>query len=638
VAEFDLSGPLDSTFTLRYRGLDAGAPTTHVLAARVRTFTGFRITQPGGKYDPLFDVYGPEVLRVYAARDPAWCSSPDDSLRATGGTAVACGLAVVDPTGGGAGGTGGLAADPAGGPGFHVPIPIPGTVRGMLAVPSPIIGGLDENGVAWTSTSPAPQLPSVFQVLYRADGSPWVSTLAAVTSSDGNVYLVDLGHGGIANSQAPLADTAARPAQVASVIATTPAVGKALVGLWDSRPDCLAAPCSAFWKPTGATPLSRATLVMPALVKMTPGFTATENWTLRWQGQLPRLAGLRGQLRLDAAAADDSRILWLAIQSASGLPPPGEPLRGVTRLYDPRLAVHARRAPTPGDVAQIVPLDPKCTVFEAEVVALLAPTADYPGGAVGLDTSSVTQPTVIDAQGHSGPADPKCLRDLNSLSLPTTVEATVTFLSGEFVLLGTSTGYAGRPAIQPSAPAAGSYAFALEALAVEPACPMLELGAPWPPASCDDACRDACEQLLLSRKARRHGYVFAQCGTGTVDKVCRDRWMDLTFPNPTGPALAFNLGWVDGDGQPVAAPSRDQVERGTGLSLFTESGLVPVTRVPNSGGRTLGAVLPNGMATFDRAGSTGTAGDGVRVYVAYPGNEVLDFTPSAGPASVGIHQ
>jgi hypothetical protein len=49
-------------------------------------------------------------------------------------------------------------------------------------------------------------------------------------------------------------------------------------------------------------------------------------------------------------------------------------------------------------------------------------------------------------------------------------------------------------------------------------------------------------------------------------------------------------------------------------------------------------VLPAGMATFDRAGATGAEAAGVRMFVAYPGNQVLDFSPSQAASAAVVYR
>lgn len=588
LAELDLSGPVAQAPALR--ALAAGAPTTHVLAAAVRPFVALTS-------DPLRDQHGPEVVRVYAALDPERCGRDE---------AVACGLVVLDPA------AGGLAPDPAGQLPAHAPIAIPGAVRGLIAIYPPSVGGLREDGSPSSSGT-----PGAFQKLSTSAGFRWVSTLAAASSSTGSLYLVDLARGALAAENAMLASqTAGTQARVASATASTPPVeGQPYLALWDER-GTLPAPA-----------LTHDLAVLPELVRMTPGYTARDTWTVAWEGILPGLSSLKAQVQ---SRADQAGLDWLAVQSSTVGAAGGEPYRGVGRLYDVRLGLR------PGDIAVVTPADatacPRGT-FELEVTGLLHPLqpgADFPGGAVAVaPRPDAQQPKVLEGDLEV-PANPHCL-DAAGRS-----DVRVTFRAGGLVLTGADFGYAGRPVGAASAVEPG-FTLGWE----DPAplsCQMLEAGAAWPPAPCDAACRAECERLLLSRKARRQFYLAEKCLA--TDSACVARWANLPqvdggLVNPVGPVLAFKVGWQD---DPSGGVSTVTPGRGTSLTIRTFSGQVAVTRRPQVSGQATAAVLPAGLATFDRAGVTTLEADGVRVYAAYPGNLVLDLSPGQPATSDKVHR
>lgn len=585
VAELDLSG--DVAAAPAYHAIPAGAPTTHVLAATVRPFAGLGI-------EAKLDQFGAEVLRVWAALEPTRCGRE---------APVTCGLAVLDPA------TAAPVPDPAGELPAHAPIAVPGEILGLAAVSPPAVGSYQLDGTAQADGVAGP-----LQKLYMASGERYVSTLAAVATSGGPIYLVDLARGALALDRDLLSSsTGGAPARVNSASSATPAsAGLPQLGLWDLRPE------------TSPPVLSVDVLDLPALVTMTPGYTPSDSWTVSLEGELPGLTALRGQLQATPGA---DGIAWVAIQASVGTSPATPPYRGVARLADPRLALHV------GDIAVVKPDDTAACplgAFELEVTGFLAPDPDrYPGGAVTVQPRPADrQPKVTTASGEV-PADPTCLDSAGRST------ATVTFRSGGLVLVGVGFGYAGRPqaVADPDQP---GYTLGWEDTSAL-SCPMLDDPA-GTPVACDDACRDACERVLLSRKARRLFYAYGQCLA--TDLVCVERWVNgPVTPLPSsayarGPVLSFKAGWRNADGTPAAAPPA----RGQVLQIGTAGGQVLSGRRPLSGTVVNGAVLPTGLATFDRAGATSKAADGVRVFGAYAGGAVLDFTPSNATTSVTVHR
>jgi hypothetical protein len=591
VAELDLTGPFGQAPTLR--ALAVGAPTSHVLAAAVRPFVALTS-------DPLRDQHGPEVVRVYAAIDrferTGQLLGADLPERCGRAEELTCGLAVLDPA------AGGLAADPAGELPAHLPIAIPGTVRGLVAVYPPSVGGLLEDG------TPAPSgTRGAFQKQATSTGTRWTSTLAAVGSSTGVLFLVDLAHGTLAAENPVLATQAAgSQARVVSASSSTPPVaGQPFLALWDERT-------------TPAVPTHDGA-ELPALVRITPGYTPSDSWTLAWEGLLPGLTALKAQVQ-----STGTGLAWLAVQSSAGATADSGPYRGVGRLYDARLAL------SPGDIAVVTPVDaaacPRGT-FELAVTDLLYPSADFPGGAVAVTPLPDDRQPKVQEGGVEVPANPHCLDAAGRSS------ALVTFRAGGLLLTGTTFGYAGRPEAQADA-TGPAYSLAWEDPAPL-ACPMLQ-GAAWPPPACDPACRDRCERLLLSRKARRAFYLAERCAA--ADTACTARWAAIAgaggeVVNPLGPVLAFKVAKQDDGGVSTAT-----LARGTTLAIGTVGGQVGLLRRPLVGGQATAAALPAGLATFDRAGATLVEADGVRVYAAYPGNLVLDLSPAQPAASNTVHR
>jgi len=306
--------------------------------------------------------------------------------------------------------------------------------------------------------------------------------------------------------------------------------------------------------------------------------------------------------------------------SADATTPGVAPLREVGRLYDPRSWIRA------GDIAVVTPPagDTRCPsgTFELEVTGLLPPDpVSYPGGAVTV-TPRAVQP--ISSEGVVG--DPTCL-DTAGRSV-----ALVTFRAGGLVLVGSVSGYSGRPSLAASAAEPG-FRLAYEDTSAL-SCPMLDSTAWPPPATCDQACRDTCERIYLSRKSRRAFYVAERCPDPATDPECAARWGPDPLIDPVGPVLAFKPGKVyASEATGTAPPARDSA-----LQVTTASGLVPTSRRPLAGTNPVGALFPSGLATYDRSAETGLEASGVRVFVSYPTNQVLDFTPSLGATQVTVHK
>jgi hypothetical protein len=504
---------------------------------------------------------------------------------------VTCGLAVLDPA------AGGPVPDPAGELPAHLPIPFAGRALALTAVYPPALGGLKEDGTPATSAAEA-----AFQKQATETSTRWVSTLAAVASSTGAVYLIDLARGAPALDRDVLATTTSgAQARVTAVTSSTPPTADhPFLGLWDKSAD-----------PAVSSDPDK----MRPLATMTPGYTPNETWQLVWEGRLPNLDVVKAQLQ---SKPTRDGLAWLAVQSA---PDAANPVSGPFR----RTLVRARSADglVPGDIVVVTPSDASACpkgVFELEVTGFLVPDpASYPGGAVEVSPRT----------GPGAPGDPHCL-DTADRSV-----VQVTFRAGGLILTGPAFGYGGRPAIA-TATTAAEPGFSLAWQDTSGlSCPLDLDSTAWPPPpgpTCDQTCRDTCETILLARKARRGFYVAEKCLA--TDTECSTSWESGPVVNPLGPVLAFKPGWVYREGASgTTPPARD-----TSLEIRTSSGLVPMARRPLSGTNPIGATLPSGLATFDRSAATGLEASGVRVFAAYPSNLVLDFSPSLGAPAVAVYK
>ncbi len=291
--------------------LDALAPTRLVAAARLRE----RID---ASFDPVAATTlsaaafanQPMVERVYAILDESGCG-----LHAP----IACGLVTLDPA------TGALALDPTPAGTMHAPyrapIPIPGAALGLAAAPPPAVPPPD---ATYTGT---------FMRMVTAAATRITTAAAAVASTDGSVYFVDLGRWEI---------PAEKKVEEQEVKPTATVVGAAV------DPEAVA---SDF--------------------VVTAGYTPTARWTATWRGELPGLASRRAEAGVGAP--------WLALQVGSGT-------SEVVRVSDPSLGIHV------DDLAEITfaagdpdALGSCASPFEARVADVIPPDpAHYPGGALQL--------------------------------------------------------------------------------------------------------------------------------------------------------------------------------------------------------------------------------------------------------------
>lgn len=534
------------------RILDAKAPTRLVAAARLQEAVGSATLDATAFTDPPVD-------RVYAVLDESGCGPA---------APIACGLVALDLA------TGELATDPQNELPHRAPIPIPGHAHALAAAPPPEV-------------PPDPAYSTTVMRIFPAAGARHSTAVAAVASTNGALYFVDLGRWELPSDQR-VASNVTASVSAAQGRAPAPTGGTALVDQWLvlERADGTVV--------EHADPEGLATSVT-----LTPGYTPSARWTATYQGELPGLRSRRAQA--GSSVGGD----WLALQvpgSAAGT------FTEVVRLWDPTLGVQL------DDVVVIdaqvaswlsAPASGTCTAFEASVAELFPPdSSTFPGGAVRL------------APLAAHPEWDACVAALGDGA--TGLRAT--FRAGEYVLLkGTEPAavHVGRPALD----ALFEVRWQDEA-ALASAC-TLPPAAPWQETlpSCDDLCRSACGDLVRARLGRRIGYVTDDCGG---DVACLARWP--TQPPATGPALGFTLRL-----ETAEPPPRD-----LSLVIDTSEGRAPFRAVPPAGV----ALEPRSVAVFDRSPHTQSAGlspAGVRFLVPYAGGVVLDATPTVpGTGSVAI--
>lgn len=559
----------DASLPWTVRGLDATAPTTLVASA----ILGERIQEVSFQEIPPF---GAPVQRVYAVLDTSGCGID---------RSIACGIVTLDPV------AGGLAAE-IGLPGRGVPLVpaqtyrAPFQVQGVplaIAVAMPPLTGDAQK----LSSGPLDKVPdSVEQPVQRISpgsrtAARWTTALMVVATAAGPSYLLDLGRTWVPDDVAIITDESTRTKVTAAQSIAGEGGGGTIV----------LDPLSGSDPPVPIKDVS----LLPAAIAVTPGFTRDESWQVVYKGALPNLASRFGVISRVSGPAP-----WLAIQrdaATAGDPPAWVP---GANLYDPRLGIHV------GDVVAFTVLpataDPcppvaPATFHELVVSDLLPPDpVNYPGGAVQFEPAD--EASCIFGTGTSS-------RD--------TVPVVATIGASEYVLTGSVTGYAGRPA--------KGVRFALAWADEGPllaACPLLQEPPPSPLPACDPTCRAQCEGLVLARKARRIGYpAVPPCDSG---KHCYSAYPDMIDPLEAGPVLRFTLDVDDSAGE--------LTPRAT-LSFSTQSGIQPMSRRPS--------ILSQGTSaiSFDRSRYAGKEGFGTVFYVTYLGDLVLELPPGDLAASVG---
>jgi hypothetical protein len=554
--------------------LDARAGTTLVAAARVR-----ELDLPKGRTDPKGrEIFLPKAvdpaLRVYAALDPSTCGV---------GGRINCGLATLDPD------AGGLAPDPASEAlldpiafpdpatappavppqSYRAPVLIPGGVITAIAIAFPS-SATTTPGPARDETDPlnlgVPQLTTTAAVRVRK-----TTAVAAVTSSDGRAYLVDLGRFGLLEDALPLGVFPRFVTLAQSVAATGAAADAPQLGLHGDFPPVVAVNVA------GVTTDAAA---LPQLIQATPGFTPTDSWSVTYRGVLPGLTSRRGIL------FESGGSVFLAAQSPRDTAAPavvdvavGAPELGV-RPSEGHLAEHDSAFVTCPDGSAA----PE-TLVDAVVAAQRQPSDPVPSaGAVAVPGGALQL------------AGPVC-----GLAVAATLSVTFTLRASGFVLASAGLGYAGRPELDKP------FSFAWQG---------------------EDAAGLAPEDRALAAKARRRYYsAEAACITAAGDPApqnrgCYGNLPAVLDPLAPGPAVAFELGL-----SPSALLTALPVD--TRISFSTDAGLTPVARRPTTAG-----LLPQGLTVFDVSKLPGRENDPVRFYTAYSDDQVLVFTTAGSAGDV----
>jgi hypothetical protein len=619
IAEVDASGGLTQPWAVR--GLDGRAPTTTVAAAIV----GER------KVETWWDFDAP-ALRVYAAIAPSGCGPLER---------IECGIATFDPA------RGGLAADPAPDIGYvpkqsyrapmrsaSIPLAVgvamppenpgtvaPGLVNGSQVCFSPATPGNP------LPVCPDAGLPGGGFVLFNgngiaqrfmqlAAGSLWWSTASMlVATGDGNTFLVDLGRFGPLNFVSALNDPTTRTQVVKAlpVGPAGPAGGTALLGFPDNT--------SAVSLLTSKGVVDTDPLEMINDITIWPGFTKSESWLASYQGVLPSLASRRGVVGLAA----DGASLYVALQEAYSPPPSGvlpasTPWVPGLEVGSPVFGIHAADVPgQTGDITQFILDTDPCTptrpnwvptgtltpvydstkppqAHEAPIGSLLPPDPVlYPSGALLL--ALPTDPTL--AGEYACLVDALRQQPGNVFTAFQTVATSTTdylrgiwIRAGGFLLVGSSSGYAGRPA----------------------------LGVRYNFAWADEESLSG-EALLVARKARRFWYpaYYESCD---LEPGCYTGFPEMIDPMEPGPVVGFTLGsYCQTSVTPAdcnaatSPPARD-----AGVSFATTSGFAPVTRRP------LNASVGTSTSTFDKS-LIGQENKGRVYYTTFAGGALFDVPP-----------
>lgn len=618
VAELDVRTGLDPA-SWPVRPLSArGSPTTAVAAA----FVGERV-------QANFYTFAAPALRVYAVLAPIGCG-PERP--------IACGVATFDPE------SGGLAAEVAApGPApWNVPLQ---TYRTPLLTPSLPIA----MGIATPAANPGPNAPSTafgsqvcfspatpgvslplcpsvaeeattppfngtgapqsFMLTAPRTGQLWTSEVGLVTAIDGLAYVQDLGRFGPVNEVSMLNDenTRTQPYNAVPVGPAGPVGDSSLFGF----PEGTAALGLWFEDKVASTTAS----LNPAIA-VWPGYTKSDRWLVSYQGLLPGL----GQRRSVLGLAPTGDALYLAIQE-SAVVAPGGVLPGDSYwipgaiVASPDLGVHTlARDGAPGDLGLFLLDQDPCPstrpnwipaggttpsydptkaplAHEAVVADFLPPDpAFHPGGALRLapaaDPAMASEYQCLLEWFQQPENAGKVLTAFNN-NPPTGDYARGGWVrAGGLILVGASTGYAGRPVLDVR------YDFA------------------WAE---EDGLSG--ESLVLARKARRFYYPAAYPNRPYGE------YPGLTNAMQTGPALSFRVGrYCLGDvslcDAATSPPARD-----AGVDFSTQAGFGAMSRFPIS---TAGGTF---VTTFDKSTIPGQEYRGRVFYVTFTGDLVMMIPP-----------
>lgn len=345
--------------TANVTALDARVPTEAVAAILLDTWP-FPVSDAA----PVDDTTTPAthgVERIIALPAAGSCGAPPKAFQ--------CGLLALDTV------TGGLVPDPLDGGVTILPISIPAPVNGLVAV-----GRTADKLVPIVSGAPKGH----------------TTGLAVVTATDGGTYLVDLLRWRIASETSPVSGKGKTRVSVATTVAGTGTPpSKSALGLWPLYG-------------ADAADISAVAADLPQRVRVTPGFTPDDDWTLTWQGALPGLE-TRGAT-LDAGAQTLS-VQYVTDLAATGV--------GVA----------------PGDLVDIGPIAGFCT-----------------------GTTKVAVSGIAGAQVTLVPVAPAAWSNLCLEAVPAGTGVVATFRSSGLVLVGTKSGLTKRLSRRdtpPSAPLAG---------------------------------------------------------------------------------------------------------------------------------------------------------------------------------------
>ena len=586
VAEVDAATAL--TLPWVTRPLDARAPTVAVAAGRVNE----RASPTNAPCSPYVFTEAP-VVRVYAALDESGCGP---------GQRISCGIATLDPA------TGQLADDlgapthtdpavtvpaDADHPGGIVPAQTYRAPMPVVGVPLHIaIGFAPASGTFRHTTDqfvPSGCSPSPVPPLLRLQPSAGVidtSAVAMVTSSDGHVYWYDLARSAPVNDASAL--VGGTRAGVTSASTSPLVAGTWALGLW----------LDASGIDSSVLPTADPTL-LPLAIQTWPGFTEGATWKLIWQGPLPSLQSRAGVI----ATIGGQTFATFQTQTV-----PGPVWSVVAPVADPTLGVHV------GDILELPALGCEATITAVlrTVDAGLPGVVPFNAGAVELAGAPPCLLTALTAAGNNP------------------VPATLTVRASGLVLVNDHSGYMGRPVLDQPFVHAWLDESTLEA-ATDPA---------------------SVEKLALARKARRIFYpINSPCpvpgaaagsqgaqSTGCYGYVGYPPIATLAVPVPPvlnnplspGPALRLRPGLTF---IAAAGVTPGPLARDTTLTFVTSAGLVVTSRRPAVGG-----ALPANLAVVDRTpkdtGFTGHDNEGVRFYVPYADDQVIEFSADGSVTGV----
>lgn len=533
VAQIEISGDPSAWTPV---ALDARAPTRLVGAAEVAE----RVV---GQMRP--DDFQPDApLRVYAALDPTGCGLQ---------RRINCGLVTLDPV------TRTLAPDPAGEMDHRAPMPINGVPLGMTIATQPVNPAPSVCNDAFAANpAAAPPFPKARLLIAPGTGQRCTSAVAAVTSSDGFVYVYDLGRWSPPNDTSILRTNS-------RVRATGATLSRPLV---DPATDI--APLLGFWNGDDENAVLTATQTdLTKWFRVTPGYTPSETFHIGYQIPLPEMQA-RGAV---IGALGDGRF-YLAAQADAGR----DPATGNTiwalgpRLSDPANGLRV------GDAVLLVTTGGSTTCAadangafpETTVAEVLPPDpVRFPGGAVVLAPLATTT---------------GCWEAAVAQSATGLATASFTIRSSDLLLYGERLGYLGRPQ--------QDVRFELR----------------W-----RDETTLTGEELAVTRKLRRFYYPGAEkCDITTP---CPD--LGSIDPMTPGPMLSFRAGYVKS-----AVRTGDHPVVGEQVIVTTQSGVSPMSRKPVGSGALPLGIAPVDRSAFIGEGEPirfYTAYQDDQVYVFSPG-------------------